>query len=122
MAALMMAKILFESGKPDDARARLEWVMNNTADDATRHVARLRLAGVHADLGNNEQAIAVLDVDDRTGFESSYYELEGDLMIKMGEKEKAREAYRKALEKAAPGSSFASMISIKLNDLGTEGS
>jgi len=121
MAALNMAKVSFESGDLDDARTHLEWVEKNASDSSTRHTARLRLARIVAEQDGADAALAMLDVGDKTGFESEYLELKGDLMLKKDNSIEARNAYRKALEHMAPGSAYVWVLKMKLDDLGEDG-
>lgn len=120
MAGLLLARQDFEAGDAVKARERLQWVLKNADDAAVQHAARLRLARVHLDSGDREAALALLDVKDRAGFEAEYEELKGDVHVSQGQREAARAAYREALKHLRPESSYATILNMKLDDLGPE--
>ena len=62
-AGLLAAKVLFEQKQPERAKAALEWVAQQAADDpGLRAVARLRLAALLADAKAYDAALAQLGV------------------------------------------------------------
>lgn len=120
MAGLLLARLDFEAGDAPKARERLQWVLKNAGAAAVQHAARLRLARIYLDGGDKEAALALLNVKDRAGFEAEYEELKGDIHVAQGQREAARSAYREAIKYLAPGSSYAPILNMKLDDLGAE--
>lgn len=118
MAGLMLARLDFEAGDVAKARERLQWVLEHANDAAVKHAARLRLARVHLSGGDKEAALALLNIEDRAGFEAEYEELKGDILVAQGQRDAARLAYRAALEYLPAGSPYAPMLNMKLDDLG----
>jgi predicted negative regulator of RcsB-dependent stress response len=118
MAALLLARLHYEAGDMTGARGMLQWAVDKARDPGTVHAARLRLARVLAEAGEFEEAFRLLEVKSRTGFESEYHELLGDLYMKTGRAEEARAAYRAALERLPEGSAYAAALRMKLYDLG----
>ena len=117
MAALLLAKISYDSGDPENARRQLTWAMTNAEVDATRHAARIRLARLTSEAGDVKAAQALIKVDDRGGFESEYSELEGDLFAAQGKADEARAAYASALSSSS-SQEYASILRMKIADLG----
>lgn len=122
MAALLLARLHFESGDMAGVRGMLQWAVENARDPGTVHAARLRLARVLAETGEVEEAFRLLEVKKLTGFESEHQELRGDLYMKTGRVEEARAAYRAALERLPEGSAYAAVLRMKLHDLGEDAS
>lgn len=120
MAAMALAKLGFDAGDIAAVRTQLRWAMENGRDPATVHAARLRLARVLADASETEAALSLLDIKDRSGFAAGYEELRGDLLVRLDRFDDAREAYRAALRDLPTGSPFSQVLSMKLDDLGTE--
>ena len=54
------------------------------------------------------------------GFVSEYHELRGDILVAKNQPAEARPAYALALEKIAPGSSYARVLKMKLDNIGPE--
>ena len=124
LATLYMAKEAATDNRLDEAKARLEWVVQNASMDAYKQVANLRLAQLALDSGDAGSASAQLGkltppTDDEAAFGASYYALSGDIAHAQGNAEAAREAYEKALNIAGAGTSMGRRLSIKLSDLGT---
>lgn len=117
MAALVLAKLGFDSGDVVAARTHLRWAVKNGRDPATVHAARLRLARVVTDVGETEAALSLLNIKDRSGFAAEYEELRGDLLVRLDRLDDAREAYRAALTGLPPGSPYSQVLGMKLDDL-----
>lgn len=120
MAALILARMDFDSGDMAGARKRLQWAVENADDAATVHSARLRLARLYLSGGDKDAALALLDVQDQAGFTTEYEELKGDIYVAQGKNEDARAAFREALKRLPAGSPYAPILNMKLDDLGPE--
>ncbi|MBU6271383.1 MAG: tetratricopeptide repeat protein [Betaproteobacteria bacterium] len=121
MGALLAARVYFEAGDLKAARAPLQWVMDNAADDALRQLARVRLAGVLLDQQAYDEGLKLLAGAAPAGFEAEWADRRGDLLIAQGKTEEARAEYRTALEKAAKAAPLRRVIQIKLDALGGAG-
>lgn len=119
-AALILARISFDSGDVDGARKNLQWAMDNATDGAVRLAARLRLARLLIQAGQLEAALNLADVKNPQGFVSDFDELRGDILAAQGQKAAAAQAYRAALESIGAGSPYARVLQMKLDDLGAE--
>lgn len=117
-AALFMARMSFESGDMDSAESQLRWAVDNAAEVSTQHAARIRLARLFETQGRRDDAMALLEVADKGGFESAYAEVRGDLLAAEGKTQDALLAYREALKTLPEGSSYAGVLEMKIDDLG----
>ncbi|MBI3899594.1 MAG: tetratricopeptide repeat protein [Gammaproteobacteria bacterium] len=118
MAALMLARLSFETNDVAGAQQRLEWAMANATDAAVVHTARLRLARLHLTKGEYDQALALAKVDGAAGFEAEYLELKGDVLLAQGKNNDARAAYQEALSKVGVDTPSHRLLSMKLDDIG----
>ena len=120
-AALVLARQSFDAGDLASARNQLKWAMENATQSSVRLAARFKLARVLLDQGQPDAAAKLLAVKDRTGFESEYDELKGDVLVKQGRPNQARAAYEQALNTLPEGSPYASLLKMKLDNLGPGG-
>lgn len=116
-AQLTVAKAAFDAGHLDEARTRLQWVMDRGAAEH-RGVARLRLAAVLLDQKKYDEALKLLDGNKDAAFEPLAADLRGDIMLAQGRLDEARAAYKLAVDKAAPTNPVRSLATTKLNALG----
>lgn len=121
-AALILARIRFDAADPAGARQHLEWALREAAEETTRQVARLRLARLLFEQGDLGEALRLLEAKSMNGFESEHEELRGDLLAVEGRKDAARTAYQAAIAHLPKGSPYASILQMKFDDLGPEGS
>ncbi|HRP95300.1 MAG TPA: tetratricopeptide repeat protein [Rhodocyclaceae bacterium] len=122
MGALLSASAQFEAGDSRNARAHLEWLAVNGRDALLQDLARLRLATILLDEGDYAAALAQLDKAPAASLTARFEDLRGDVHAMQGEHERARAAYRAALDAlAAQGAEAAAglgeVIRIKLEAL-----
>lgn len=99
MAALISAKVHFDSGDLKTARAQLQWVIDRAAESELKSIARLRLAHVLVDDNAAEEAIKLLDGPADGEFAGQFAALRGDILALTGKKSDARAAYKTAIDK-----------------------
>jgi predicted negative regulator of RcsB-dependent stress response len=116
-AQLVGAKASFDAAKYDDARRRLEWVMERGIEEH-RGVARLRLAAVLLEEKKYADALKVLEGNKDEAFVALAADLRGDIMLAQGRLDEARAAYKTASEKADPRNPVKQIAETKLNALG----
>lgn len=117
-AALLLAKANYENGDAAAAAGQLQWAIDKAKDDETAEVARLRLASIRLDEKKYEEALKLLETKHSTAMETLYADLRGDVMLAQGKSAEARAAYKMAIEKSLPNSSYRSVVQIKLDALG----
>jgi predicted negative regulator of RcsB-dependent stress response len=100
LAALVSAKMHFQSGDLKTARAQLQWISDSSASDELKSVARLRLANVLLDDSAPDEALKVLSAKPPAGFEALFDSMRGDVLLVQKKNNEAREAYQSALGKA----------------------
>ena len=99
LAALVSARMHFQSGDLKTARAQLQWVTESGASDELKALARLRLANVMLDDAAPDDALKILAAKPAQGFEALFESMRGDILLVQKKQNEAREAYRSALEK-----------------------
>jgi predicted negative regulator of RcsB-dependent stress response len=118
LAALSAAKASVSTGEIEDAKKNLEWVVERAKDEDLKDVARLRLAGVLLDEKKYDDALRVLSAKSGEAYAGLYSDLRGDVLAAAGKPAEARAAYRAALDKSDPNSTYRRLIEIKLDALG----
>lgn len=120
-AALIAAKVNFESGDLKSAKAQLQWVIDHAKDSQSKDLARLRLAGVLLDEKAYDEALKLLDAKHDAAFDGLYSDLKGDVLAISGKSAEARAAYQAALDKLPKDNAARALIEIKLDSLGSQG-
>ena len=119
MGALTSAKYFFDKGDLKAAKAQLQWVIDQSASDEFRDIARLRMANVLLDEKAYEEALKQLDAKHGEAFEAQFAALRGDILVAKGQAADARSAYKFALQKADPKSrELRDNIQMRLDALG----
>jgi predicted negative regulator of RcsB-dependent stress response len=115
---LLAAKVEFEQGKTDAARASLGWVADNAAQAEYRTIAHLRLAALLLDAKQYDAALKQLDAADAKTFEPLVADRRGDVLLAQGKKDEARAAYEKAYAAMDPAVDYRRLVEAKLTALG----
>lgn len=100
-AALTMAKEFMFADEKEKAIEQLTWAKDNTQNQGIQLIANLRLARVLADQQQFDKALAQLDSVVPGVQADAYEEVRGDIYLAQGEAEKARAAYKKAMDLSA---------------------
>ncbi|MHB8622388.1 MAG: YfgM family protein [Sulfuricaulis sp.] len=120
MAALILTRMDFDAGDMVAARQHLQWILDHGKEAATMQVARLQLARLLLNSGDKQAALALLNAPDPAGFATEYDELRGDVYVAQGNREQARVSYQAAIKQLPAGSSYLSVLNMKLDDLGSK--
>ena len=119
LGALTSARYFFERGDLRTARAQLQWVLDKTASDELRDVARLRMAAVLLDDKAPDEALKVLDAKHTDPFAAQFAAARGDVLVAKGQAAEAKAAYKLAIEKASKNASaFRDSVQMRLDALG----
>ncbi len=116
-AALLLAKTNYENGDSAGAAEQLQWAIDKAKDEETAELARLRLASIRLDEKKYDEALKLLETRHSAAIETLYADLRGDVMVAQGKSAEARAAYKIALEKSLPNSSYRNVVQIKLDAL-----
>lgn len=116
--ALQAAKLQFDKGQLDAARASLTWAADNAGEDEYREIARLRLAGLQLDAKQFDEAGKTLDAIKSPDFTALVADRRGDLLVLQGKPELARAEYQKAYAAMDKTLDYRRLIEAKLSTLG----
>ncbi len=117
LAALVSAKVNYQSGDLKNARAQLQWAVDHARQDELRAIARLRLAAVLMDDNAYDDALKVLEGTPPAGFEALYFAARGDVLLAQNKRAEARAAYKTAIEKTGEAA-LVQTLRLKLDALG----
>jgi len=117
-AQLTLARLDLEDGQMDKAMAPLTQVMNGSKDTELRQIARLRLARILTDQGKPDEAIKTLADPIPASFAARYHEVRGDAYLAKKDTAHAVTEYQAALSAADGGGIDASLLELKIQDLG----
>lgn len=116
--ALEAARVQYDKGQAEAARASLAWAADNARDDDLRTIARLRLAGLQADAKQYDAALKTLDAAKAEGFEALVADRRGDVLMAQGKTAEAKAAYQAAWAALAPATPYRQVVDAKLTALG----
>jgi predicted negative regulator of RcsB-dependent stress response len=115
---MLAAKLQFEKGKADDARASLGWVIEHAAEDEYRVLARLRLAALLLDAKQYDDALKQLDAVPDGPFAALAADRRGDVLLAQGKRDEARASYERAYKLMDDKVDYRRLIDAKLTALG----
>lgn len=117
-AALLAAKLQFEKGQADAARASLTWASENATEAEYQTIARLRLAGLLLDQKKYDEALKALDAATSAGFEGLVADRRGDVLLAQGKTDEAKTAYGQAWKSFDSTVEYRQLVEAKLTALG----
>ena len=115
---LLAARVQYDKGQADAAKASLAWVGENALEDEYRSVARLRLAGVQLDGKQYDAALKTLDADTAKAFAGLVADRRGDVLLAQGKTAEARAAYQAAYAAMDDKVDYRRLVEAKLTALG----
>ena len=92
MSALTAAKSAYDANDLKNAKAQLQWVIENGADDEFKAIGRVRLAGILLDEKAYDEGLKLLAVDVPPAFVGVVADRKGDLLAAQGKPADARAA------------------------------
>ncbi len=113
---LLMVKYLFDAGNYSLALDAIKPLMNRE-NSVIASTAILRTASLYLELGQHEEALSVLNIENANGFSGLFYNLAGDIYLDLSNNEEAKKNYSLAIKNTTENSSLAQLIQIKLDDL-----
>lgn len=117
-ARLMLARLDVDAGDLGKAAGPLTQVMTGSKDTELRHVAALRLARVLIDEGKSDEAIKMLADPIPAAFAAPYHEVRGDAYVAKKDSARAVAEYQAALSESDMSGVNASLLELKIQDLG----
>ena len=115
---LVAARVQFDRGQADAAKASLTWVADNASEDEYKTVARLRLAGLLLQAKDYDAALKQLDAAKAPTFEALVADRRGDVLLAQGKTAEARSAYQSAWKAMDEKIEYRRLIDAKLTALG----
>ena len=115
-AILLMAKYLFDAGSYTQALVVIKPLINNPSS-VIANTAALRIASIHLQLGQHDQALSILDGQSEDGFSGLIYNLMGDIYLDIGNRAEGQKYYSLAIDNVTENSNLTQLIQIKLDDL-----
>ncbi len=116
LSALILAKLAVDSRDLNDAKTRLQWVIDNSNKGKIKPIAQARLAQLNLAQGDTENAAKLIS-EIETAYADRFTELRGDVLLAQGELDDARAKYEQALEKARERGSAGETIQLKIDNL-----
>ncbi len=117
-AAMILAKMLWDSGDKAGAKAQLTWVVDRSGEEEMKEVARFRLAEIALDDKQYDEALRLLDAKHDEPFAGLYADLRGDILAAAGRADEARASYQTAIARIDPKSPYRNYVQVKLDALG----
>ena len=115
---LLAAKVQFDKGQADAARASLGWVADNAQQDEYKTVARLRLAALLAEQQQYDAALKQLDGATAPEFAGLVADRRGDILLAQNKKDDAKAAYQTAFKSLDETVEYRRLVEAKLTALG----
>jgi predicted negative regulator of RcsB-dependent stress response len=115
---LAAARVQFDKGQVDYAKASLTWVAENASEDEYRTIARLRLAAILAGAKQYDLALKQLDAAKTASFEALVADRRGDVLSASGKSAEAKAAYQAAWAAMDPKVEYRRLIEAKLTAMG----
>ncbi|WP_444891104.1 YfgM family protein [Microbulbifer sp. DLAB2-AA] len=101
-ASLRLAAIAVDKNDLEVAQTHLQWVLDNSKEDAMKLLAKRRLATVIAARGKPDEALKLIEGSVPSAFAALYSETRGDILRQKGDDAGARSAYEQALTELLP--------------------
>jgi len=117
-AGMLAAKLQFDKGKADDARASLTWVIEHAVDDDYKSLGRLRLAALLLEAKQYDDALKQLDAVPAGPYAALAADRRGDVLLAQGKKDDARAAYQQAFKLMDDKVEYRRLVDAKLTALG----
>ncbi|SCX47468.1 tetratricopeptide repeat protein [Nitrosospira sp. Nsp1] len=116
-AALISAQSSLDAGDLQNAKSRLQWVLDNSKEEELKDLVRLRLASILLDEKKYDDGLRLLEAGHGESFDGLYADLKGDLLANAGKVAEARVAYQIAIDKMGRQGTYHNIVQMKLDAL-----
>jgi len=117
-AGLAMARLYMDKNRDMDAADALKAVIDGSANDQLKHVARLRMARIYLYQNKAQEVVDLLVAEDTDAFAAAYAEVLGDAYAQLGRIAEAEDAYQKILvDTSSQGTVDQQLVQWKVLDL-----
>jgi predicted negative regulator of RcsB-dependent stress response len=117
-AGLAMARLYMDKNRDMDAADALKAVIDGSANDELKHVARLRMARIYLYQNKAQEVVDLLVAEDTDAFAAAYAEVLGDAYAQLGRIAEAEDAYQKILvDTSTQGTVDQQLVQWKVLDL-----
>ena len=115
---LATARVQFEKGQLDAAKASLTWVADKAVEIEVRTIARLRLAALQAEAKQYDEGLKTLDSATAAGFEALVADRRGDILMAQGKPAEALAAFKTAWVGLSDSTDYRRVVEAKLTSMG----
>jgi len=123
LANLALARQALKDKKLDEAKEKLQIVIDKDKDIALRQIARIRKARILLSQKSFDDALKILSKVDDEAYKTLIEEVRGDIYSTKGDTKSARNAYKLALDAAASqGAANRSILRMKYDQLAIDDS
>lgn len=119
LTALLLAKLDVDDGKLDEAKKRLQWVIDNAGGPETVALAKSRMAQIILAEGKAEAALQTFEQIEPARAKQ-FAELKGDILAALGRKQEAASAYAEAKTLLASSGADPRLLELKIESLGLD--
>lgn len=119
-AGLLVAKLHYDRGNVEGAKASLTWVAEKSSDPGFQSIARLRLAAVLSESKEFAEAMKLLQGSFPPAFDALAADRRGDILVIQDKKSEAIVEFNKAFKLLEERSDYRRLIEVKLNSLGID--
>lgn len=119
-AALLSARMLYDKGNVDGAKAALTWVADKSSDEGYQSLARLRLAALLLDAKAYDDAIKQLSGSFPKEFSALVADRRGDILLAQGKRAEARAEYERSYRAFDDRAEYRRLVEVKLNAMGVD--
>ena len=119
-AALLAARLYQIKSRPNDAKAQLTWVIDQSSDEGYQSLARLRLAALLIEDKAFDEARKQLSVKSPAAFAPLMADRLGDLDMLQNQTAEAVKHYQQAWKGFEPNAEYRRLVAVKLAALGAD--
>jgi predicted negative regulator of RcsB-dependent stress response len=119
-SALLAARVFQQADKLDAALVALKWASENSSDEASAQLARLRLANLQIQQKSLDEALKTLSKPFQASFAGLAADVQGDILMAQNKSSEAIQSYTSAWRQLADNADYRRLVVAKLNALGVD--